>query len=382
MALAMIERTVEAGHGSDPWVARRHELLRVLLYEGVPIAEGRPSVLPAARRKLSLGDAVIERLRARDLHGALGLARQRTAATPADGDAAALVSALGRLVAAIDRASAQDSGDPLLQPTTPLQGHDVVLFQLRMGNLDLAERVLRKIVLEEPLDRLARERLADCETIRRVIEGVASTQSSPPEAALPLDVDDADRTVTTATVDERVGPAETAVSPLAATSPRLAAARSAQDERTPMADVHIPVAAKKPTSPELLKKRTRRPTGDAGYATTAAAGGWDDDPSTKVTGPEIEAELLLKQGYAERALKAFKRLAKDHPEERRYADRVREIGDLIGSGQVPIAAELTVRRHVSQAMPAAALRTGMRSSAPPHAADRGSVRICRIISVG
>lgn len=193
-----------------------------------------------------------------------------------------MIVALARLVAATERLSE----DPPVagKGTVPLGGHGFVLFQLRMGNLGDAERALRRIVLEQVNDHVAQERLRDLILVRGAID--------------------------------------------------------AGDAAAPAAPAG------------WLDKRKARPTGE-GWAPAAkptpvppARNEWDEEVATSVLRPEQEAELLLRDGQAERALAVYRLVLVRYPDRAEIAARIAEIEAMLEQGRAPIAGEVTVQRDV------------------------------------
>lgn len=148
------------------WLRERYRALSVL-----ESGEWRNLLRPVAQ---VTRDTVLERLRARDLRGALGAARAAGAGE--------LAERLERLLSAIDELSRQlPDEDPKDQRTLPMEGHGMAVFQLRMGALKPAESCLRKILELEPDDEVARELLPDVIAVRRALG--AEVEPMPPRAA-------------------------------------------------------------------------------------------------------------------------------------------------------------------------------------------------------
>jgi hypothetical protein len=85
------------------------------------------------------------------------------------------------------------------------------------------------------------------------------------------------------------------------------------------------------TSPELLKKRQRTLTSDTGpYAQQPGPNprDWEEEVSTEIGTPDQQAELLLKQGFVQHAIRIYKRLVESHPTDARYRARLVEIEQL------------------------------------------------------
>jgi hypothetical protein len=125
-------------------------------------------------------------------------------------------------------------------------------------------------------------------------------------------------------------------SPLERPAPRpgpegLAAALAA-DTRDAKSQVAPP--RKKPvTSPSLLKKTTGRPNA-TGWGAHSSPNDWEDS-STEIGEPSEMAELLLKQGYADRAVAIYERLVQAYPQREQYLSRLREIRHMMETNSVP-----------------------------------------------
>ncbi len=117
---------------------------------------------------------------------------------------------------------------------------------------------------------------------------------------------------------------------LGRTDPRLL--EKALDEET-----REVIPKKKPiTSPELLKKSTGgRITGEGrwsgGAATPPTSSDWED-VSTEIGDPDQMAELMLKQGFIERAITIYERLVALNPKRVRYQTRLDEIREMAARG--------------------------------------------------
>lgn len=386
VALAILEDRIAAGEQLPDWAKRRHALLSRILLDNAEIpSEDEPSSPGMAAS--ALGRLVESRLRSRDLAGALDDARKYAAQHAADVDAKAVVAALERLTEAAGQRTSEHAIIAESVRTVPMKGHTVAEFQVRMGNLRQAARFYRKLVLDDPHDAVARQRLEDVQTLRRVLEGRTASLD-------PLSADDsmagvdAAAALGAATTGERpvrkpasappadiaVEPTRRALSPFSdeipgsttmpdhgapsadielpreltarARAPRAAAAepqppRDGLDGPTKEVAIEVPMTARKPSSPELLHKRVRRATGDSQYRPgkqpTPAHGalGDEEEESTAVLSAQLKAELLLKQGYVDRALHIYQELAAKHPERADYRQRVEAI-EAMGPRSAPI----------------------------------------------
>lgn len=251
--------------------------------------------------------AIAERIAARDLPGALDVAR---AAARLDPEIAEIVAVLARIVVATERLL----DEPIPgggRSTIPLGGHGLALFQLRMGNLADAEQGFRQLVLEHASDGLARERLSDVVLLRRAITGSVDrepTATTPPVGWL----------------DKR--------------NARPAAAGWS-------------VSAK-----------------PGGSSRPPPANEWDDEVSTNVIRPEQEAELLLRGGSPERALEIYRGILACNPARAELAMRVSEIERIVSGGGALVFDEATVRRDLSTLGAAPEARRS-HPSAPPAPLD-------------
>jgi hypothetical protein len=110
--------------------------------------------------------------------------------------------------------------------------------------------------------------------------------------------------------------------------------------------------ASEPTAPGFAKKTSGASGFAAGGYAPARTGapdssGWEDDETTGVVEPAVEAELLLQQGFAQRALETYRFLALKAPGDARVARRIVEIESMITLERTPMPGEQTVRRDVS-----------------------------------
>lgn len=375
VALTVLEERIARDPDVPEWALRRHALLSDVLLSHAQPAPRSSSVDVSARSPLAR--ALGERFAARDVNGALDAAREMARQHPGEVHYAAVVEALDRLVAAMRKAS-KDRAAPLLS-TQPMTGETVALFQLRMGNVPEAERYFRKLVLEAPLDHLARQRLEDIQAVRQALEdrGVAGEPPAPPPdplsrtmpgslrraedivrpAALrwqttPLEAeptqrvseDDlrakARRTADAAPLSpEATVRVETGPSSHAATAETKVVKHADVAARPPIRETPPePHTSKVPSSPQLLHKRQRRITGDEGWSAPVARPNpddWKEDVETDVGSPEQIAELLLAQGYTARALRTYEGLCQAFPGRDDLARRRDQIRELLHRDQEP-----------------------------------------------
>ncbi len=417
VALSVLGERIARDPGVPAWARRRYELLSELLLE-----QAEPAPEPAGPRKeprTPLGEALSAAFARRDVEGALEAAQTIAREHAGDLEPAAVAEALGRLRAAMHQAS-RDAGGPMLS-TQPMTGHTTALFQLRMGNLAEAERFFRRIVLEEPLDRLARQRLEDVQTVRAAMDGPSRSSSPPAPAAAridplletgrawpvlerapiaaptnvafkqttPLD-SEVTRSVSGGALGERGQPAVPEPTLRDRPMPDPVTVEVSLDAVTKEVDLTAAArrespreatrGSKKPSSPELLKKRELKVTGEAGWAVAESArmADWEDD-STEVGSPEEQAELILRQGYTERALGIYEALIRAAPDRDELRQRRDEIRALLAAEDEPAtSAEIALPDARSWDEEEATLVTESRVVEEPEP----EVRVHRIIRIG
>jgi hypothetical protein len=132
---------------------------------------------------------------------------------------------------------------------------------------------------------------------------------------------------------------------------------------------------KKPiTTPELLKKSTGRITGEGSWSggggpSPPQASDWED-VSTEIGDPDQMAELMLKQGFVDRAIAIYERLVELNPKRDRYKQRLAEIKDMAQRGMVPAPLEspaedqLTAQVDLSELPELAAMKAEEPLTAP------------------
>jgi tetratricopeptide (TPR) repeat protein len=272
--ISAIEREVIAGQPVPPVLLERMRIAWRLLkgFWSAAASEHGPAggLDPALRTKIH---AMIGQ---RDLPGALALLR---AAAESSDTALPIAMALARLLSAAERAMAEES--PTGSSTVPLEGAGLALLQLRMGNFQDAERLLRKLVVETPADHVARDRLSDVLVLRRAIEGVAESEPEPLELA-------------------------------------KTPAPDWLNKRGPRANIEGWASAHKPMA-------------------RAPSGGWDDEDegATSVQRPDEEAELHVLAGHPERAVPIYELLAKRYPDKPRFQTRLAEVRALVAQARQP-----------------------------------------------
>ncbi len=417
-ALAILrQRTVGA-----PWLARAVAILQATATDGGAMGAGSQAAQSEFEAKVGV---LIDQ---RDLRAAAAAARELSVASPSDMPLRVATAALERLVSAIDAIEVDPEAD--FRSTQPMSGYPLAALQLRMGNLERGERVLRQVLEQDPNHRAARERLSDLETLRaaraaacgvalpekddgafesaraafeeddtigesvsdvpppstgqpftntaperpsmrrtiedppRGIDPLAKTNdvrsSADPLAStneIPRDVDPLSRTAEARRADgiseDSIANAPTGIAPPGlgqgtakeGSSPGTSVKEGSSPGRTsPKGESGLHKGLL--SNPELLAKKAA-PSGD--YAPSAKkVNSFDIEPRTEELRQDVEAELLLKQGYAQRALELYQRLADRHPNVRSYAIRAAEIDDLIRRDRVPVPAEITVRRHIPE----------------------------------
>jgi len=401
VALMIFDEYAATGRQLPAWAERRHQLLGTMLLDSARVAAPSRDI----RGMSPVGAALTDRLAARDIDGVLSAARTYAEQYPDSGDARAVVLALGRLVESME-ALAADADAPSTH-TQPMAGIKVAIFQTGMCNFDIAERLFRKLVIEDATDAEARTHLDDIQTIKKALGIVISPAndlppepaSSPevlapaasPEASSPahlspdlgsaLDAEvtrqylndpsaiaaESNSADTTAQVDlgslekhldatrkpERPltvgdssedytvdeGPEEFEFPrPIPTTASGAAKRpRAKADETAPLGGAGTSVTGKRRiTASNLLKKSASlSPSGWVDSSESSVGEPSWDEISTEVGDPAEMAELLLKQGYAERALKVYRSLVGIQPPRPDYVRRMKEIEELIATGNVP-----------------------------------------------
>lgn len=385
LSLSLVEEHVQRGQALPPWAARRRTVLRALLLDHVlesaaqaatePGSQAAPVLHGASGEPSALARETARLVAERDLRGAVAQLRAHCASAPDDVSAAIGAEALERLLHVLE--TRDGLPDAIDTRTLPMGPQKVAELHLRMGNLAESERLYRRVVLDQPENLELRAMLDDVQAVARFLASPSApvaprapaAQSRPVDAAateigirptVPLavvDYDDGDST-------EEDGPEELARLYTDITGARAADPSDAATDELPTrpADVtrrvspsdlpRVPTGA--PSTAPVLSKKSAGPSGGfsatTGYA--AAKGGassapsWDDD-ETNTLAPALEAELLLKQGFAIRALELYRILAEGKPVGDPHCRRVAEIEALILAERLPMPDDVTVQRDVS-----------------------------------
>jgi hypothetical protein len=451
IALSLLDEQHLRGTPLPGWAdARRRTLRRLLLDYAARGGDDATTGSSSRDEALDLRALVGRLVGARDVAGALARLRAHCAADPRDLDAAVAAHALERLWTALHARDAQpvEQGGMRTVPMSPSHTGDL---NARMGNLEEAERIYRRVVMDDPANAAVREMLADVQAVRRYIASVAEAPT-PHAGVMRAEVDAAvaqAEDVGTRATEPLPIPKIDAIEASAMQTPTVAPPRPhraasrfeppallpeagdaddfAEQTRYPEPDdaptrrlpdvAGVPAspvhrdpsregarAAVEPATPGFAKKAG----GASGFAASGYAptrtgapdsSGWGDDETTGVVEPALEAELLLKQGFAQRALEAYRFLALKAPGDARVAQRIAEIESMIALERTPMPGEQTVRRDVSHlqhvARPTAPLSVpedvrlsvqrvaasrNERASAPGPASTK-DVRIARVIIV-
>ncbi|MBX3272199.1 MAG: hypothetical protein KF729_18185 [Sandaracinaceae bacterium] len=153
-ALRAIEEVLRQSVSPPEWLVRRQRALASLVRG--PWWEGPEPVEQVTR------DTVLERVRARDLPGALEAA-ERAKATE-------LAGVLRRLVAETEHLFGEAPPGSMDEPQTiPMEGHGLGELHIRMGMFADADAVYRKILDKAPGDERARAVLTDLVALRRAL---------------------------------------------------------------------------------------------------------------------------------------------------------------------------------------------------------------------
>jgi len=394
LSLSLIEEHLQRGEALPPWAAHRRSVLRRLLLDRVlDSATSGAHAVTAASGQLAPGDAesdanalasIVTRLiQERDLRGAAARLQAHCASAPYDVAAVVAAAALERIVVVLDQRDPPP--DRMDTRTAPMGAGKVADLNLRMGNLVEAERLYRRTLLDDPENAQLRTMLDDVQSVRRFLDSPAATAPTP-HAGLTRAMIDAVvaeiavrpterlKTVDDAALDGSpeefaqlytdigsedddsaggathvTGLPEEVQRALASAEPQRAVATSAE-----------------PTTSPVLSKKSAGPSGGFGIATGYAAAkatppagrSWADDDATGVVEPAVEAELLLRQGFADRALTTYTMLAQHNPSNEKFRRRRDEIAALVAAGRSPLPGDLTVRRDISE-LQRSARPTGM-----------------------
>jgi hypothetical protein len=237
--------------------------------------------------------------------------------------------------------------------------------------------MFRKLVVEDPLDQLARSRLDDIQVIRTALEGtrMSGSRMSSEAVAVPhidplMDTMSVPDTTLKAAREQakadamRARAQEEAIADFARSLPEPEAFKpvTAEDLEGPTTrlssdaahaivrqtseltkEVHLASShdgpRRPPSSPELLNKRSRPAWAERDYLPPSETTEWEEDQSTEIGRPDEHAELLVKQGLLPQALHIYEALANRHPNEPRYRTRITELQRLMtvlsGRGSLP-----------------------------------------------
>ncbi len=310
--IAAIEREVVRGESVPAALLDRMRVAWRLLrgFWSSTAAEGASGIEPELRA------SVAKSLAAHDLPGALTQLRGAAEKSPG---VLPIAMALARLLSAAERVLAEEA--PTHAGTVPLGGPAMALFQLRMGNFEDAEKQLRRIVVEQPNDHVARDRLADVLVLRRAIE---EAPAGDPE------------------------PLELAKTP----------APDWLNKKGPRVSVEGWAAPPKPTAPK-------------------ASGTWDEEEgSTSVIRPDEEAELHVKSGNPERAIPIYELLVQRYPGKPRFATRLNELRVIVAAAaaMAPTPAAPLLRSHLHPAFEDDGAHTSVERfrQAPPIRAEKAA----------
>jgi len=271
--IGAIERDVIAGHPVPPALLERMRVAWRLLkgfWSAAANEHGSTGGLePALRAQVSA------KIAERDLPAALTLLRGAAETSQA---ALPVAMALARLLSAAERAM-NEEGPSRGASTVPLEGAGLALLQLRMGNFQDAERLLRKVVVGSPADHIARDRLSDVLVLRRALDGAPQEENEPLELA-------------------------------------KTPAPDWLNKRGPRASVEGWAVAQKPAG-----------------RITGSSSSWSDEEegSTSVIRPDEEAELHVKAGHPERAIPIYEMLVARYPARPHFAGRLAEIRMLVAT---------------------------------------------------
>jgi tetratricopeptide (TPR) repeat protein len=228
VALTLLDERTRREPKLPAWAVRRLELLRWMLLDNASVAEADPELLSEAPSLLAA--ALRPHVRGRSLKAALEAARACARDDPDNRDVARTVDALTAMIDEIGRYSGEGGSH---SSTMPMYGLPAAAMQLRMGNLDQARLLYRKLADKEDDDH-ARLMVAEVEAVLRALEGVAvaeeelggeSTQvfsedatrqsspdnrSIPPEKSGPVVVTTVDRAIDGALTDQVPRPEDVA----------------------------------------------------------------------------------------------------------------------------------------------------------------------------
>lgn len=167
VALTLLDERTRREPKLPAWALRRLELLRWMLLDNASVAEGDPELLSEAPSLLAA--ALRPHVRGRSLKAALEAARACANDDPGNRDVARTVDALTAMIDEIGRYSGEGGSHA---STMPMYGLPAAAMQLRMGNLEQARQLYRKLGDRDDDDH-ARMMLTEVEAVLRALEGTA-----------------------------------------------------------------------------------------------------------------------------------------------------------------------------------------------------------------
>ncbi|MGE0786567.1 MAG: hypothetical protein AB7S26_12925 [Sandaracinaceae bacterium] len=165
VALSLLEDRAKRQPPLPKWAYRRLEVLRWLLIDNARSAEDERPMSTAG--STALGACLAEPLGRRNIRDAERAAQSFLERRPHDRDAIAVVDALAKLVAEMEAQAAHAQAQ---SRTIPMYGPQAAAMQLRMGNLEAAGAVYRRLI-DEGADRNLRPLLAAVQVLLDVMAG-------------------------------------------------------------------------------------------------------------------------------------------------------------------------------------------------------------------
>jgi hypothetical protein len=271
------DRTLALQVAHDPQAPEelRRRAMMIVDLRRVPSTSESSQERPAT----SISTLVSETVRALLEHRDWARGERELRALQAENGAGDVLASVVRLREAMARLFEEESANG--PSTVPLSGAPVAIFQLRMGNLPEAERVLRRVVREDASHPRASTWLSEIELLRTT----AKRSSAPPAA------------------------------------------------------------------PEWLDKRGRKPSIEGWAPSKRSPTPSPDGPVTAVMRPDEEAELHLRAGRVDIAIRLYEELAKRYPDRPHFAKRAEEIRGHEASRELVFVDELTIR-HAPPRKPA------------------------------
>lgn len=289
VALTLLEERTKREPRLAAWALRRLELLRWMLLDNAAVAEGDAELRDEAPSLLAA--AIRGPLNQRNVFAALDAARAFLAEHPDDADAVRCVEALESATAEVERHAA----DAIVHTRTiPMFGHPAAALQLRMGNLDQACAVYRKMIAKDESDDHARLMLAEVEAILRAVEGEPVVESQLGGEATQVFLEDEESTIDS--------PPHPALMDIPTTNlTRMPEARSAPEESGPM------------------------------YVTEITHHEDDAATTTESLRADEEAERLVADSELVAAEAIYRSLASARPDEPRFVRRADELRERIAA---------------------------------------------------